>query len=211
MQSNNKKSIKQNMKKFLTAVLGFAALLLSASHSNAQTATFKAAVFDIDIMVQALPEYRSVDSLTQLYERDTLAAEYQIYQAEYQRLDSTFKADSAKNAPKSVLDYTGNQKQQMAFNLIYWNQIAQNKSDSYRGQLAQPLYQRVLAAYRKVLATRKYNLILKTNTYEVGTQIDNLFPLVAKEMNVTLPPGLMGDPNQALQDQAPSQKTGVKP
>ena len=88
----------------------------------------------------------------------------------------------------------------MAFNLIYWNQIAQNKSDSYRGRLAQPLYQRVLAAYKKVLSTRKYNLILKTNTYEVGTQIDNLFPLVAKEMNVTLPPGLMGDPNQALQE-----------
>ena len=151
-------------------------------------------------MVQALPEYRGIDSLTQIYERDTLGSEYQIYQSEYQRLDSTFKSDSAARKPQSVLDYTNNQKQQMAFNLIYWNQIAQNKSDSYRGRLAQPLYQRVLAAYKKVLSTRKYNLILKTNTYEVGTQIDNLFPLVAKEMNVTLPPGLMGDPNQALQE-----------
>ena len=198
------------MKKFLTAVFAFAAFLLSVSRSNAQTATFKAAVFDIDIMVQALPEYRAVDSLTQIYERDTLGTEYQIYQNEYQRLDSTYKADSAKNSPKSVLDYTANQKQQRAFNLIYWNQIAQNKSDNYRGRLAQPLYERVMTAYRKVLSTRKYNLILKTNTYEIGTAIDNLFPLVAKEMNVTLPPGLMADPNQAFQDQT-QQKANTKP
>jgi Skp family chaperone for outer membrane proteins len=179
------------MKKVLTAVFVLTALF-SVSRSTAQTATFKAAVFDIDIMVQALPEYRGIDSLTQIYERDTLGSEYQIYQSEYQRLDSTFKSDSAARKPQSVLDYTNNQKQQMAFNLIYWNQIAQNKSDSYRGRLAQPLYQRVLAAYKKVLSTRKYNLILKTNTYEVGTQIDNLFPLVAKEMNVTLPAGFNG-------------------
>src|SRR5436190_24290134 len=101
------------MKKSLTAVFGFAALLLSVARSNAQTATFKAAVFDIDIMVQAMPEYRGIDSLVQLYERDTLGSEYQIYQSEYQRLDSTFKADSAAKKPQSVLDYTGNQKQQM--------------------------------------------------------------------------------------------------
>ena len=201
------------MKKFFTAFAAVAALLFSTTRSNAQAPTFKAAVFDIDIMVQAMPEYRGIDSMTQLYERDTLGAEYQIYQSEYQRLDSTYKADSTAGKAKAVLDYTSNQKQQIAFNLIYWNQIAQNKSDNYRGQMAQPLYARVLAAYKKVLATRKYNLILKTNTYEVGTPIDNLFPLVAKELNVTLPPGLMGDPNQALQDQQlPQQKpTNGKP
>jgi hypothetical protein len=154
-------------------------------------------------MVQQMPQYRNVDSMTQIYERDTLGAEYQIYNSEYQRLDSTFKADSAAKKPQTVLDYTNNQKQQMAYYLVYWNQIAQNKSDSYRGQLASPIYARVVAAYKKVLAIKKYNLILKTNTYEVGTPIDNLFPLVAKELNVTLPPGLMGDPNQALQDQKP--------
>src|SRR6186997_1710557 len=103
------------MKKVLTAVCVLTALF-SVSRSTAQTATFKAAVFDIDIMVQALPEYRGIDSLTQIYERDTLGSEYQIYQSEYQRLDSTFKSDSAARKPQSVLDYTNNQKQQMAFN-----------------------------------------------------------------------------------------------
>ena len=153
------------------------------------------------MMVQAMPEYRGVDSMVQLYERDTLGSEYQVYQSEYQRLDSTLKADSAKgNTPATVMNYNNQQKQQMTMQLVYWQQIAQNKSDSYRANLANPLYQRVLAAYKRVLATKKYSIILKPNTYEIGFPVENMFPLVAKEMNVTLPPGLMIDPNQALQE-----------
>ncbi|HEX5153591.1 MAG TPA: OmpH family outer membrane protein [Parafilimonas sp.] len=189
------------MKKVFLAAVCVTALSFGFTKSNAQTApAFKIGVFDLDLMVRALPEYRSVDSLTQLYERDTLAQEYQIYMSEYQRLDSTWKSDSAAGKPKSVLDYTFNQKQQMQFNLVYWQQIAQNKSDQYRGTLAGPLYQRVVAAYKKVVAAKKYNLILKPDSYEVGFPIENMFPLVAKEMNVTLPPGLTVDPNQALQE-----------
>ena len=189
------------MKQVFLAAVCITALCFGFKSSYAQTApAFKIGVFDIDLMVRALPEYRAIDSLTQIFERDTLGSEYQIYQAEYQRLDSTYKSDSAAKKPQAVLDYTANQRQQMMFNLVYWQQIAQQKSDQYRGQLSTPLYQRVATAYKKVLATRKYNLILKPDSYEVGFPIENMFPLVAKEMNVTLPPGLTVDPNQALQD-----------
>lgn len=198
------------MKKVLLATLCTVAVCFGFKTVNAQTAAFKAGVFDLDLMVQALPEYRNVDSLTQLYERDTLSNEQQVYQSEYQRLDSTLRADSAKGtvAP-TIMQYNNQQKQQMMYNLIYWQQYAQQKSDNYRGQLAGPLYQRVVTAYKKVLATKKYSIILKPNTYEVGFPLENIFPLVAKEMNITLPPGLMVDPNQALQDPATQTKTGT--
>jgi len=188
------------MKKVFLAAVCVTALCFGFKTTNAQAPTFKVGVFDIDLMVQALPEYRNVDSLTRQYEVDTLGSEYQIYLSEYQRLDSTWKADSAAKKPQTVLDYTRNQEMQMAYQLQYWQQIAQNKSNQYRGQLAGPLYQKVAAAYKKVLAVKKYNLILKPDSYEVGFPIENMFPLVAKELNVTLPPGLMVDPNQALQD-----------
>jgi hypothetical protein len=190
------------MKKVLLAAVCVTALCLGGSKINAQTgSTFKVGVFDIDLMVRALPDYRAVDSLTQVYERDTLGGEYQVYLSEWHRLDSTLKADTAKgNVPKSVMDYNNQQKQQMGMQLTYWQQIAQNKSDQYRGNLSAPLYQKVVTAYKKVLASKKYNLILKPDSYEVGFPIENLFPLVAKEMNVTLPPGLLVDPNQALND-----------
>ena len=190
------------MKKVFMAAVYVTAFCLGFQKINAQTApALKVGIFDIDLMVQALPEYRRVDSTVQLYERDSLGAEYQVYQSEYQRLDSTLHADSLKgNVPATVMTYNNQQKQQMTMNLVYWQQIAQNKSDNYRATLANPLYQRVLAAYKKVLAVKKYNLILKPNTYEIGFPVENMFPLVAKEMNVTLPPGLTIDPNQALQD-----------
>lgn len=197
------------MKKFFLAAFCFTALFFGSESSNAQTGSaFKIGIFDIDLMVRAMPEYRRVDSLTQLYETDTLGTEYQIYQNEYRRLDSTLRADSAKSTAKTIMDYNNQQKQQMTMNLVYWQQIAQNKSDQYRGNLAAPLYQRVITAYKKVLAAKKYNLILKPDSYEVGTPAENMFPLVAKEMGVTLPQGLMGDPNQALNDFGTGAATG---
>ncbi len=202
------------MKKFFLASLALFIFLITNQTSNAQTG-IKVGLFDIDQMVQALPEYRNVDSLTAQYEQDSLGAEYQTYQSEYQRLDSTYKADSAAKRPQSVLDYSKNLRQQMLFNLYYWNQISQTKSNNFRGQLAQPLYAKVVAAYKKVLAAKKYDIILKPSSVEFGTPMENLFPLVAKEMGVTIDPGLMADPNKILQDvggnTTPQQKPTGKP
>ena len=189
------------MKQVLMAAICVTALCFGFKTSNAQTPGLKIGVFDLDIMVQALPEYRGVDSMVQVYERDSLGAEYQVYQSEYQRLDSTLHADSAKGTvPKTVMDYNNQQKQQMMMQLVYWQQISQQKENQYRSQLLGPSYQRILVAYKKVLAAKKYDLILKPDSYELGSKVENMFPLVAKEMNITLPPGLTGDPNQALND-----------
>lgn len=190
------------MKKVLLAAVCLTALCFGFNTVNAQAPAggLKLGVFDLDIMVQALPEYRVADSLTQLYQRDSLAAEYQIYQSEYQRLDSTWKADSAAKKPQTILDYTNQQRQQMAMNLVYWQQIAQQKSQNFQQHLLQPSYIKVLAAYKKVLAAKKYDIILKPDAYELGSKVENMFPLVAKEMGVTLPQGLTLDPNQALND-----------
>ena len=188
------------MKKIFSVTFIFCVFCMVSQNLHAQAPAIKVGIFDIDMMVQALPEYRSVDSLTANYEQDSLGAQYQSYQSEYQRLDSTYKADSAAKRPASVLDYSKNLRQQIAFNLVYWQNIAQQKSNDFRGQLAQPLYLRVVSAYKKVLATKKYNIILKPSSFEVGFPAENIFPLVSKEMNVTLPPGLTGDPNQAFQE-----------
>jgi len=186
------------MKKVFLSMLVLSAAMFAGNEVKAQQ--LKVAVFDIDLMTQAMPGYAEVDSLVQIYNTDSLGAEYNIYQSEYQRLDSTYKADSTAKKPDAVLKYTAGKRQEMAMNLVYWQQIAQNKSDQYRGSLAAPLYQRVVTAYKKVVAAKKYNLILKPDSYEVGFPIENMFPLVAKEMNVTLPQGLTIDPNQALQE-----------
>lgn len=170
------------MKKMFVSLLLIAALGGFVNKANAQ---MKVAVFDIDLMVRAMPGYATVDSLTQLYQRDSLGTEYQILNNEYHRLDSTYKADSLGKKSQAVLDYSANQRQQIGIKLVYWQQYAQQKSEVKTQTLAQPLYVKVVDAYKKVLTSHKYALILKPQTYEDGSQVDNLFISVAKELKMT--------------------------
>jgi hypothetical protein len=204
------------MKKNLIAILCFAVCISNNTNLNAQT--FKAGVFDIDVMVQAMPGYRAVDSLMQIYEADTLGAQYQIYEMEYQRLDSTYRIDSALYAAgkksKALFDYTTEERRKMGLNLVYWRQIAQNRSNNKRGTLARPLYEVVADAYKKVLLKKKYSVILKPQTYEAGFPIENVFLAVARELKLSqLPQELLylgDDPDISVKPPA-KPATGTKP
>lgn len=181
------------MKNFFVLLL--IAVSFTVSNANAQTA--KIGVFDIDVMVQAMPGYRNVDSLVRIYEQDSLTALYDMYATEYNRLDSTFKADSAARKPATVLDYTKNQRTQVGINLVYWQQYSQQLSSGKRQQLAEPLYQRVVTAYSKILQTNNYLVVLKPGAYEMGSKVENVFEKVAKELKVTLPDQLRsGQPTE---------------
>lgn len=196
------------MKKVFLALVCMMAICLQGNQSMAQG--FKVGVFDIEIMVQNMPGYAKVDSLVQVYERDSLASEYEYYQSEFRRLDSTFKADSAARKSQAVLNQEIQQRQQVGMNLVYWQQIAQNRSESRRSLLAQPLYEAVAMAYKKVLDARKYDLVLKPNAFEMGSKIENVFIYVAKELKVKLPEELGGG-QEPVEDRPAAPAGGNKP
>jgi len=180
-------------KTFLFAFIFTAFLLLSV---NAKSQTVKIGVFDIGVMVQAMPGYHIVDSLMEIYDRDSLGALREYYETEYQRLDSTYKSDSAQVATgkksKAILDMISGDRQKAMINIVYWQQIAQNRSNEKRNVLSQNLYNLVVNAYKKVLARKKYTLVLKPQTYEGGFKIDNIFIAVARELKLTeLPQNLL--------------------
>ena len=195
------------MKKLLSLVLIFTVLIFSTGTAKSQT--FKVGVFDVDIMVQAMPAYSIVDSLMQIFDRDSLGALQDYHLSEYQRLDSTYKADSVQVAAgkksKAILDMVAADRQKAMINVVYWQQIAQNTSNAKRSALSQNLYNLVIPAYRKVLARKKYSLVLKPQTYEGGFPIDNIFIAVARELKLTeLPQNLLflgNDPDPAKQPQ----------
>ena len=200
------------MKKILSFALSFTALLFLSV--NARSQTLKIGVFDIDVMVQAMPAYHNVDSLMQIFDRDSLGSLREYYESEYQRLDSTYKSDSSQVAAgkksKAILDMVYADRQKAMINIVYWQQIAQNKSNEKRGLLSQDLYNMVVNAYKKVLARKKYTLVLKPQTYEGGFRIDNVFIAVARELKLTeLPQNLimLGDDP----DPAPVKPTTQKP
>src|SRR5688500_7225371 len=122
------------MKKVVFGLLMVMTTLFTANNVNAQTP--RIGVFDLDVMVQAMPGYRAIDSLVSLYERDSLRMEYDYALGEYNRLDSTYKADSASKKPASVLNYIKDQRTQFATQIIYWQQISQQKLEGKRQVLA---------------------------------------------------------------------------
>jgi Skp family chaperone for outer membrane proteins len=193
------------MKKVLFVVLAFMVLLFAGTSVKAQA--IKVGVFDIDIMLQAMPGYRGVDSLLQIYEQDSLRGEYDFAMREYNRLDSTYKSDSTAKAPASVLNYVKQQRNEIATTIIYWQQISQRKTEGKRQELAGPLYERIIPAYQKVIRDNNYLVVLKPDAIEFigSSKVENLFEKVAKELKITLPEGLRsaGEPEQP----APAAKT----
>lgn len=206
------------MKKLFFGLLTVAALFLTGTTTHAQT--IKVGVFDIDVMVTAMPAYREVDSLLSIYEKDSLGGEYEVYVSEYQRLDSTLKfIDTPGVKAGTVKDLKmkmdNDRKTQLAGILVNWRQVAQQKYNIKKGNLSQKLYDQVGASYEKILKAKNYAMVLKPNTYEYGFKIDNLFITVAKDLKLTTLPQeliLLGpDPDASAQPaQAPAgrAKTG---
>ena len=205
------------MKKIFFFLFSFVVFMSVTQNIKAQA--IKVGVFDIDLMVQSMPGYHIVDSLMQIYDADSLGAQRQIWEWEFQRLDSTYKVDSALYAQgkktKAMFDYTTEERRKMGLNLVYFQQIAQSRSNAKRSQYAQPLYQAVIGAYKKVLDKKKYTIILKPQTYEAGFAIDNIFLSVARELKMTeLPQQLLevgDDPDPVKQPATKPATNGAKP
>jgi len=202
------------MKKIVSFTFIFSvSLLLSV---NARSQTLKVGVFDIGIMVQAMPGYPVVDSLMEIYDRDSLGSLREYYESEYKRLDSTYKSDSALVAAgkksKAIVDMVYADRQKAMINILYWQQIAQNKSNEKRNVLSQGISNLVVNAYKKVLERKKYTLVLKPQTYEGGFKIDNIFIAVARELKLTeLPQNLLylGDDPDPVKQPTTTQKPPV--
>jgi len=164
-----------------------------------------------------MPGYRAVDSLMQIFDRDSMGTLRDYNEAEYKRLDSTYKADSTQVAAgkksKAILDMVAADRQKAIINVLYFQQIAQSKSNEKRAVLAQNLYTLVVNAYKKVLARKKYTLVLKPQTYEAGFSIDNIFIAVARDLKLTeLPQDLLylgNDPDPVKQPPPQTQKPAV--
>jgi len=197
------------MKKVVLVFLALAGVVFAGNSVEAQGV--KIGVFDVDIMVQAMPGYRGVDSLLQIYEQDSLKREYDFAMREYNRLDSTYKSDSAAKAPGSVLNYVKQQRNEIATTIIYWQQISQQKTEGKRQELAGPLFERVLGAYSKVLQTNSYLVVLKPGAYEMGSKVENVFEKVAKELNIKLPDQLKSQGTPDLGQPAETKKPAPAP
>jgi Skp family chaperone for outer membrane proteins len=196
------------MKKVLFVMLAFAGSFIAADNANGQTAA-KIGVFDIDIAVQGMPGYRRVDSLLAIYQQDSLRGDYDFAVKEYNRLDSNYKADSAAKKSGSVLNYLKEQRSQVAGTIVNFQQLAQQRVEQKRQELAGPLTEKVLGAYQKVLLANNYLVVLKPGAYELGSKVDNVFEKVFRELKIPIPDQLRTQGQG--QEQQPAGRSSAPP
>ena len=177
------------MKKVIFSLLTVMVIGFVATNAQAQTATtFKVGVFDLDAIVPKLPEYKDVQKKLESFERDSLGPRRDAIEYQYNRADSSYKADSAAKKSKQVLDYSNQQRQQYAYQLINWSQIVQNAERQKYAELANPLYEKVNKVFLEEVKAQKIPLVLKPDaiTYVDDKVIVNLFIPVAKKLGIDL-------------------------
>lgn len=154
--------------------------------------SLRIAVFDIDSMVHALPEYKVVDSLVMCYEIDTIPTDYKILQQELVRLDRFFLNYRDQSHDRKFDDSIGALRQKIELSIIYWKQNSEHATNERKRRLAEPLYQKVNAAFKKIISEKHYDLILKSGSIEFGDNVDNLFIPVARKLKLaSLPVSLL--------------------
>lgn len=177
------------MKKVIFSLLAVIGLGFVTNNTQAQsTPALKVGIFDMDIIVSRLPEYKDVQAKIDAFDRDSLGPRRDAIEYQYNRADSSYKADSAAKKSKQVLDYSNQQRQQYAWQLINWQQIVQNAERQKYSELARPLYEKVNKAFMEEMKAQKVTLVIKPDAaiYWDDKVVVNLFEPVAKKLGIDL-------------------------
>lgn len=191
------------MKKLMVVLAAVAGLMLAGSDKAA--AQTKMGYFDLEYVVSLMPGVSKVDTVLAQFERDSLGMEYDFRLSEFQRNDSTLKADSAK-MPARLYQEKKNDLIQKFYVLQNWQQYSQQVSQAKQQELMEPFLNKALAAFQQVVDEGKYGYVFKRETLWIAPPADNLIPLVAKKLGLKLP----ADPN-APKEEAPANKPAAKP
>jgi len=169
--------------KMFAVVVG---LLIAGGGVNAQT---KIGYIDAETILYLMPEVAKIDSLVQIYQRDTVGKEFNSLMATYQFKDSIYR-DSLK-VPAAVREQTGKELAQLTQTLQNWQQIAQEAVQGKQSQLLAPVMKKIQEAIQAVAKEKGYAYVVSRESIIVAPDADNLLQAVAKKLNVTVPPQLL--------------------
>jgi len=154
--------------------------------TNAQAQPIKIGYFDLQAMISLMPGAERIDSIMQAFARDSINTEYDFRVSEFNSNDSTLKADSAK-MPAKVYQERKAKLFQEFYLLQNWQEYSQQMYQAKEQELVGPFAQKAIDAFKKVVAEGKYTHVFKADSFYDAPESDNLVPLVAKKLGVTIP------------------------
>jgi outer membrane protein len=159
-----------------------AAALFLSGNVQAQT---KIAYISVDNMVGLMPETAKLDSLLQKYQNDSINPQYAQIVSLYQYKDSVYR-DSLKT-PAVVRKQIEQELPTLIYQIQNWQSIVQQAMESKQNELLAPIYKKVYDAIRAVSKEKGYTHVLNKEALLVAPEGDDIIPLVAAKLKVTLP------------------------
>lgn len=173
------------MKKLKVFVLALGLLVIG----NTAMAQNKTGYISVEIMVRIMPETAKLDSVIQKYQADSLQPRFNYTLAQYQRKDSAVNGKDSLKTPASVRAKMREEMQQDLYELQNWQSIVQQATENKQNELLAPIYQKVYTAIQAVAKENGYTHVYNKEAILVAPPADDLIALVAKKLNVKLPPG----------------------
>jgi outer membrane protein len=140
----------------------------------------------VDEMVSYMPELKKIDTLLVIYQNDSLPRTYNYLLSQYRYYDS-IASDSVRQTA-IVRNQASNQRNEFLGELQNWQNTAQALIEAKQNSLLQPVYDKVLKAIDDVSKEKGYTYIFNREALLVQPAADNLIPLVAEKLKVTIPP-----------------------
>ncbi|MBS1620364.1 MAG: OmpH family outer membrane protein [Bacteroidetes bacterium] len=148
----------------------------------------KIGYISLDNMVGIMPETAKADTLIQHFQVDSLQPRYTYTLSEYMRKDSIVNGKDSLKTPAAVREQIRREMQNSAYELQNWQAIAQQAMENKQSELLAPIYKKVIDAIKEVSKEKGYTHVFNKEVFLVAPDADDILPLVAQKLKVTLPP-----------------------
>ena len=169
------------MKRQLVVVIMSIGLLIAASPLNAQT---KIGYISLQELIPAMPEYKKAATDLDEYQK-ALVQQGSDYQGEFMRKDSIYKTDSTKWSA-AMRDVKRKELNELYMKWVNFNQEAQQLYGKREQELLAPIQQKAIQTSQTVGKENGYAYILSKETLISFPPGDDILPLVAKKLNITI-------------------------
>lgn len=170
------------MQKRFSFVMVALALLLATGNVSAQV---KVGYISLQELIVAMPEFKKANEDMADYQK-ALQQQANEYQEAYQRLDSIFAVDSVKwsTAQRQVKRRQLNEAYLKSVN--FTNQEAPQMMQRREQELLAPIQEKAVQTTQAVAKENGYTYILSKEQLIAFPPSDDVLPLVAKKLNITL-------------------------
>ena len=148
----------------------------------------KSGYIRVDAIVSIMPETARLDSLLRKYQADSINPQFAYIVQEYNRKDSMVNTKDSVKLSKAVITQIRQELEGYAYQIQNWQQITQQALQGKQQQLLEPIYRKVDNAIQAVAKENGYAYVFNAEALLVMPPGDDLLPLVAKKLNVKVPP-----------------------